>query len=111
MLRLSLAALAFLAATHAAAADAPQRVEIRVWRADLDLSTEEGARILLRRLAGSAREACAHAESPLFPRARGYAHRCRRKVIEKALASLDAPEVDRTYAALVARGGLAELTR
>lgn len=111
MLRLSLAVLAFLTATHAAAADAPQPVEVRVWHADLDLSTEEGARILLRRLAGSAREACAHVESPLFPRARAYAHRCRRKVIEQALETLDQAEVTRTYAALVARGGLAELTR
>ncbi|HVI34210.1 UrcA family protein [Phenylobacterium sp.] len=111
MLRMSLAALAFLAATHAAAADGPQPVEVRIWRADLDLSTEEGARILLRRLAGSAREACAHVESPMFPRARAYAYRCRRKVIERALASLNEAEVNRTYAALVARGGLAELTR
>lgn len=111
MLRLSLAALAFLAATHAAAADAPQPVTVRVWHADLDLSTEEGARILLRRLAGSAREACAQIESPLFPRARAYAYRCRIKVMERGLKTLDRAEVTRAYAAIVARGGLAELTR
>lgn len=111
MLRLSLAALAFLAATHASAAEAPRPVTVRVWHADLDLATEQGARILLRRLAGSAREACEHVESPLFPRARAYAHRCRRKVIERALETLDQAEVTRTYAAIMARGGLAELTR
>lgn len=111
MLRLSLAALAFLAATHAAAADAPRPVTVRIWHADLDLSTEEGARILLRRLASSAREACAHVESPVFPRAKAYAFRCRRKMIERGLQTLDEAEVTRTYAAIVARGGLAELTR
>ncbi|HEY8616958.1 UrcA family protein [Phenylobacterium sp.] len=112
MLRPCLLGLALLVAAPAAAASEPLRpVTARIWHADLDLRTEEGAQVLLRRIAVSAREMCQHIESPLWPRASGHARRCRRRVVEKAVHDLDARQVSRTYAQLVARGGLAELIR
>jgi UrcA family protein len=111
MLRSPLVALAFLSASHAAAADRVEVLTARIFHGDLDLATDAGARTMLRRIALRSRDLCADVESPLLPRAQAYAWRCRRKAVEQALQDLGSLRVSQTYAAMVARGGLAELLR
>ncbi|WP_374472978.1 UrcA family protein [Phenylobacterium sp.] len=110
MLRWLLVAVPLIVAAPAGA-EPPRIVSAQVPHADLDLDTDGGARIMLRRIAVAARELCAHVESPLFPRARTDAWRCRRKAVERAVTELGEPRVSRLYAVLRARGGLAELVR
>ena len=84
-------AIAFLGAGAPAAAEAhagPQeRVTVEVSVADLDLSSEAGARVALGRIKSAAREVCRDAapRSLLAPRTR---HECEREAVANTIAEL-----------------------
>jgi UrcA family protein len=63
--------------------------------ADLDLSTHDGARVLLKRINSAAKETCGPAPvmSPLTPAAPGHYDRCVEQAADKAVAQLNAPLV------------------
>lgn len=61
--------------------------------ADLDLSTADGARVLLKRINAAAKEACGPAPvmSPLTPVAATLHERCIAQAADKAVAEVNAP--------------------
>ncbi|RYG34259.1 MAG: UrcA family protein [Burkholderiales bacterium] len=61
--------------------------------ADLDLSTHDGARVLLKRINSAAKEACGPAPvmSPLTPAAATLHDRCVEQAADKAVADVNAP--------------------
>ncbi len=63
--------------------------------ADLDLSTPDGARVLLKRINTAAKEACGPAPvmSPLTPIAATLHERCIEQAADKAVAEVNAPLV------------------
>lgn len=84
-------ALAILGAGFPAAAETPagpqERVSVEVSVADLDLSSEAGARVAVGRIKSAAREVCRDAapRSLLAPRAR---HECERLTVAKTIAEI-----------------------
>ena len=65
---------------------------------DLDLSTTEGARALLRRINVAAHEACGTSvHSPLLPRAAVQHDRCVVAATESALNRIDSPMVAQVH--------------
>ena len=73
----------------------PKQITAQVSYADLDLSTHDGARALLKRINSAAKETCGPAPvmSPLTPAAPGHYDRCVEQAADKAVAQLNAPLV------------------
>ncbi len=95
---LSLAAVAWVIGGAAGVAtaqvsSAPARTA-QVAYSDLDLSTADGARSLLRRINVAAHEACGeNVHSPLLPRTASQHDRCVAAATHSALNSVDSPMV------------------
>jgi UrcA family protein len=79
----------------ASAQTAPKQITAQVSYADLDLSTHDGARALLKRIDIAAKEACGPdpVMSPLTPAAPTRYDRCIEKAADKAVADVNAPLV------------------
>jgi UrcA family protein len=92
------AAAALVAATNAQAAPR-HHVSERVFYADLNLATPQGAKAMLKRIADTVRELCEPERSPaIIPPAReADTARCRAEAMERAVARLDAPLVTAEY--------------
>jgi UrcA family protein len=74
--------------------DAPiVRISERVPFGDLDLNTQQGARVMLRRIQGASARVCAQPRSPLFPTIETTMRRCRSFSTGQALAALNSPTV------------------
>jgi UrcA family protein len=69
------------------------RVSERVPFGDLDLNTQQGARVMLRRIQGASQRVCAQPRSPLFPTIETTMRRCRSRSTGQAVAALNAPTV------------------
>jgi len=79
----------------AQAQTAPKQITAHVSYADLDLSTQDGARALLKRINSAAKEACGPdpVMSPLTPAAPTLYDRCIAEAADTAVANLNAPLV------------------
>jgi UrcA family protein len=82
-----------LAPAAMAEPDVVRPVSATVSYADLDLSTEAGARTMLQRIRSTAREMCGSepVHSPLTPRAPTQFRNCVIEAVDSAIAGLDAP--------------------
>ena len=87
--------LAFAALLGSPAVAEPRRelIFIRVTVGDLDLTTQDGAAKMFRRLKGAARAVCQLPPSALFPGSEGREWRCRRDALETAVERLKAPRL------------------
>ncbi len=95
-LAVSAVALAVGSMTGVAQAQtAPKQITAQVSYADLDLSTHDGARALLKRINSAAKEACGPdpVMSPLTPAAPTRYDRCIEQAADKAVADVNAPLV------------------
>lgn len=81
--------------TGSAQAQTSARTAATVSYADLDLSTQDGARALLKRINIAAKEACGPEPvmSPLTPAAPTLHERCITQAADKAVAEVNAPLV------------------
>ncbi len=84
-----------LAPAAMAEPDVVRPVSATVSYADLDLSTEAGARTMLQRIRSTAREACGPepVHSPLTPRAPTQFRNCVFEAVDSGVANLGAPLV------------------
>lgn len=93
--------LIFAAALVASPASAEPRRELimtRVVLGDLDLSTDPGAKAMLRRIKSAARELCALPRSELFRNTAGLEWKCERGAMDAAVERLQAPKLTLAYA-------------
>lgn len=94
---LSVAALVLAAVALPATAAETRRAAVEVTYADLNLSSEEGAAALIRRLDQAAKQVCG-----VDYRQRGFLRRtqraCHDQTLTKAIANVDAPMVTQMYA-------------
>lgn len=95
---LTLSVVAWFGATVVgiAHADAPPQTTAtaEVTYADLDLSTERGARALLQRIDIAAKAACGEeTHSPLLPRENANVRACVNDAVETAVAKLNSPMI------------------
>lgn len=94
---LAVTALAFAAATTPLAASEADRNAVEVRYADLNLGSEQGADVLLRRLDRAAKQVCGMDTSQ-----RGFLRRqqraCYAETLNHAVAAIDAPMVTQIYA-------------
>jgi len=90
--------LGFSASVSAASAGTVTYVSERVSLKDLDLSTPDGAKAMIRRVDRVSERLCAEALTPLLPRSSAQIARCRTKVLARAVAMVNAPMVTREYA-------------
>lgn len=83
----------------AQAQTAPKQVTAHVSYADLDISTEDGASTLLKRIKTAAKEACGPdpVMSPLTPAAPTRYDRCVKETSDNAVADVNAPLVVALY--------------
>ena len=99
MLRIAVVSVALLlAAAPATAGGKRELLMARVPVHDLDLASEAGARVMLRRLNAAAGQICAYTRSALFPTASGRAWRCRVAAVRAAVERLDAPRLTLAFA-------------
>ncbi len=92
---LSLGAVICGAAAGAASAQTTGPASEAVSIADLDLSTADGARTMLKRIDIAAQRACGGepSRSPLLPRASGLFEQCVREAVATAVRNADQPMV------------------
>lgn len=95
---LALSTIAWFGATvvGVAHADAPPQVTetAQVTYSDLDLSTEQGARALLKRIDIAAKAACGEeTHSPLLPRESANIRACVNDAVDTTIAKLDSPMI------------------
>lgn len=97
---LSLGAVICGAAAGAANAQTAGPASEAVSIADLDLSTADGARAMLKRINIAAQRACGGepSRSPLLPRAPGLFEQCVRDAVETAVRNADQPMVADVHA-------------
>jgi len=69
------------------------RVSERVAFSDLDLNTQSGAQVMLRRIQGAAARVCAQPRTPLFPTVETTMRRCTAQSTGQAVAALNSPTV------------------
>jgi UrcA family protein len=69
------------------------RVSERVPFGDLDLNTQQGAQVMLRRIQGASARVCQQPRSPLFPTIETTMSRCRALSTGQAVAALNSPTV------------------
>ena len=96
MLTLGLAAWFGAGVVGVAHADSPPQTiaTAQVTYADLDVSTEAGARTLLARIDGAARDACGDAaHSPLLPREGANIRECVNEAVGTAVSKIGSPMV------------------
>jgi UrcA family protein len=99
MIRASLLLLAAaLAAGPAAAEDRRELTMTRVVVGDLDLTTQNGAAAMLRRIKSAARELCALPRSEMIRNTEGLEWKCRRGAMDAAVERLKAPKLTIAYA-------------
>jgi UrcA family protein len=65
---------------------------------DLNLATEQGARVFLRRIDTAANELCALSGAPYFRTSFSDEVKCREQAVARAVSRLDAPVVTAEYA-------------
>lgn len=96
---MALAAAAFVAAPPAQAFDLfDQPVSVKVKASDLNLNTDEGAKVLLRRMNDAAEKICGPAPNSLeLARSRVF-HACVDQALTPTVASLRNPRVTALYA-------------
>lgn len=92
---MSLAALAVFVAPAAAREDGPTRITVSY--ADLNLDTEAGASVLLRRIEQAGREACGFDRSAKGM-VRHTARACYKKAVTRAVATVGAPVLTHMFA-------------
>jgi UrcA family protein len=82
----------------------PQNVEIRVSYAGLDLTSEAGAKVFLKRLTSAADSACGGSPGAGVAQLSQNTHRaaCRVRALTAAVAKVDQPVVSRLHAAVPA---------
>lgn len=81
--------------------------------ADLDLSTADGARVLLKRLDIAAQRACGGepVKSPLFPREPGLFEKCVKEAISTAVRQADQPMLAAIHEEQSLSGGMTLASR
>lgn len=93
--------LSALGGPGALAREVDPEVEVELERLSytrLDLSTESGARVMLKRVRAAATRVCARVNAADLPGRGVRVAECRREVIAAALSRLDAPLVTAEYA-------------
>jgi UrcA family protein len=103
---LAVVAVGFLtgAVSLAAAATPDSNSPAEVVRyADLDLTTEQGARTLYRRIVGAAETVCPQADIRDLARS-AQSRSCRQQAIARAVQSVSSPQLAAIYAASPKRG-------
>jgi UrcA family protein len=97
LITLALAAALAASATNPALANAPEIKTQKVGYADLDLSREAGARVLLMRIRNAAAAVCSDgAQSPLQLQSRAY-RSCIHQASAQAVTQADSPMVTALY--------------
>jgi UrcA family protein len=77
---------------------------VRVHYQDLDLSTEQGATTLYKRIAGAAKQVCPSTNT-MSVNARSFAEKCVAAAIERAVADVNSPQLARLSALRSRRQG------
>jgi UrcA family protein len=96
---LAMTVLSPVATALAAAPDADALPQVAVTFADLDLASDAGATLLLRRIEAAARQVCGDPRE-LQPMARSMRVRqCNAQAIERAVTKVGAPKVTLAYRA------------
>ncbi len=84
--------------TQANPAADPGVMSVKVSVSDLNLSSEAGARVALRRVTQAARAACGGQPRPIDLERSAQYHDCMNTAVSRAVASLDSPHVTALYA-------------
>jgi UrcA family protein len=92
----ALLAAAVTAAAHAAQPD-PDVVTVRVFVADLNLASLQGAAVALRRIRQAAGAICGEQPSTMDLKRLALYHACMRSTVSQAVASLNNPLVTAQY--------------
>ena len=98
ILTASLAALVAASAGFSAVAAGQLTQEASVKTSDLNLATDQGARILLRRVNIAANDLCALSGTPYFGTSFNDEVKCHEQAVARAVRRLNAPVVTAEYA-------------
>jgi len=103
---IAFACLTLTAIAPAAFAQQPEReVKVRIFRGDLDLSTEAGARTALRRIELATTQICGQRPGHLLIRAQRSWRRCHEEFVARAVEAFDAPRLTDLYLDSLAEPG------
>ena len=78
--------------------------QIAVDYSDLNLNTEEGIRVLHRRLVGAADRVCPRTDGRVKLEVKAAARECRKQALEQAVRDIGSPELAALHAATTTRG-------